>query len=202
MPKTHKYLFKQVVSLDNLLAAYHRARKKKRYRPNVTHFDFRLVENLLKIQRRLVDGSYEFGPYRNFYIHEPKRRLISAAPFPARVVHHAVVGVLEPPFERKFIHDSYACRRGKGTHRAIRRCHRFLKTYPYYLKCDIVKFFPSVDHAILLQIVGRTVRDDRLMGLLGKVLDSGKDILKDEAPGHLFPGDDLLSLLRPLIQIF
>ena len=93
--------------------------------------------------------------YDSFYIHEPKRRLISAAPFRDRVVHHALCNVIEPIFERSFIHDSYANRVGKGNHRALDRAQFYARRYRYVLPCDVRQFFPSVDHAILRRILAR-----------------------------------------------
>ena len=92
---------------------------------------------------------YRPGPYRHFFIHEGKRRKISAAPFRDRVVHHALCNVIEPAFERRFIFDSYANRVGKGTHRAVDRLQQFARRHRYVLRLDIVKHFPSLDHAIL-----------------------------------------------------
>ena len=91
--------------------------------------------------------TYRPGPYRTFTIYEGKTRQISAAPFRDRVVHHALTGVLEPIFERSFIFDSYACRKGKGTHAAVDRCQEFARRFRYVLKADVRKFFPSIDHA-------------------------------------------------------
>ena len=85
------------------------------------------------------------APYTYFDIHEPKLRRVAAAPFRDRVVHHALVRVLEPIFEKKFIEDSYACRKGKGTHAGVRRCAEFTRRFPYVLKCDLRRYFPSID---------------------------------------------------------
>ena len=122
MAKTFKDLFGKLVSWENLLDAYRKARRHKRYKPYVCDFEARREEEILKLQAELSSGSYRPGPYTHFLVHEPKRRKISAAPFRDRVVHHALVNVLEPIWEPRFIHDSFACRRGKGTHRAVRRC--------------------------------------------------------------------------------
>src|SRR5881275_480921 len=96
-------------------------------------------------------------------IYEGKTRRISAAPFRDRVVHHALTGVLEPFFERSFIHDSYACRKGKGTHAAVDRCQEFARLYRYVLKADVRKFFPSIDHAVLRGQVTRKVKDPHVL---------------------------------------
>lgn len=119
--RTHKHLYAQVCEWENLFWAYEKARRGKRGRSPAATFEFNLEANLVALLRELREKTYEPGPYHSFYIHEPKRRLISAAPFRDRVVHHALCNVIEPIFERSFIHDSYANRIGKGTHRALDR---------------------------------------------------------------------------------
>ena len=122
--------------------AYRKAARGKRGKPAAAGFEFRLEENLLALQEELRSGCYQPGPYVSFPIHDPKRRLISAAPFRDRVVHHALVNVIEPLFERRFIHDTYANRKGKGTHRALDRCTQYLRRYAYVLPIDVRQFFP------------------------------------------------------------
>ncbi len=147
--KTYRNLFPQVYAFENLYQAYRAARKGKRSKEPVADFERRQEEELLSIQVELQDQTYNPGPYHSFYIHEPKRRLISAAPFRDRVVHHALCQVIEPIWEARFIHDSYANRVGKGTHRALDRAQAFARRYPYVLQCDIRQFFPSIDHTLL-----------------------------------------------------
>lgn len=118
MPKTYTNLFPAVCHFDNLLSAYHRARQSKQQTPEMRLFHFDLERNLWDLHDELLTGNYQPGPYRHFYITEPKRRKISAAPFRDRVVHHALCHVIQPLFEHKFIADSYANRTGKGTHKA------------------------------------------------------------------------------------
>jgi retron-type reverse transcriptase len=149
------------------------------------------------MQRELRSGTYTLGSYRHFHIQDPKPRKISAAPFRDRVVHHAVVNVLEPIYERRFIYDSYACRKGKGTHRALDRAQLFVRSFRYCLKTDIVRFFPNIDHAVLLKLLERTIRDRDLMDLVRLILRSGEDVLRDQAIPGYFPGDDLFAVLRP-----
>jgi hypothetical protein len=194
--KTFRNLWPQVVCWDNLVRAYRQCRRGKRAKPDAVRFEFAWEANLLQLQRELHDGSYQPGPYRHFLIHDPKERTISAAPFRDRVVHHAVVGILEPLYERRFVYDSYACRRGKGTHRALRRAQHFLRRHAYFLKTDLVKFFPSVDHAVLLDVLHRQIADPRLLDLLGRLVASGAGVPQEEAAAF-FPGDDLFALLRP-----
>ena len=197
MARTFRNLWSRLVSWDNLLTAYAKCRRRKRSRPEAAAFDFAWEEHLLALQADLEKGAYRPGPYRNFYVYIPKRRKISAAPFRDRVVHHALVRVLEPIYEPRFLYDSYACRRHKGTHRAIHRAQHYLRRHAYYLKTDLVKFFPNVDHGVLLDLLARRIRDERLMELVGIIVGSGAGVLADEATNELFPGDDLFAMLRP-----
>lgn len=151
--KTYKNLYPRVWAWDNLYRAYRKARKGKRARATVATFEWDLEGNLVRLQDELAARTYHPGPYDSFYIHEPKRRLISAAPFRDRVAHHALCNVIEPIFERRFIHDSYANRKGKGTHQALDRCQAFARRYRHVLPCDVRQFFPSIDHAILRSIL-------------------------------------------------
>ena len=193
MPKTYKNLYPQICDFDNLLAAYRRARKGKKQTPEMHAFHFDLELNLWDLRDELLSGTYRPGSYRSFYIYEPKRRKVSAAPFRDRVVHHALCRVIQPLFERKFIYDSYANRAGKGTHKALDRAHDWVRQYPYVLKADILKFFPSVDHQVLMGVLGRTLACPPTLTLCQRILESGVGILADEYPGQWFPGDDLFT---------
>lgn len=202
--KTHKHLYSQIASFDNLYFAFKAARKGKRARPDIAAFEFNLEENLLALQSELQDETYQPGRYHNFRINDPKPRLISAAPFRDRVVHHALCGVVEPIFDRRFIHDTYACRIGKGTHAAIDRAQKFSAQYPYVLKCDIEHFFPHMDHQVLYQQFMRMIADPQTLRLCKLILDSGAEIHKDTEPAY-FAGDDpstgsgqvLFTAIRP-----
>lgn len=190
-------LFDEFTSFASLRTAYSRARRAGRTRRGTREFDFDLETSLLALGDELRTGTWRPGPYRSFYVTEPKRRLVSAAPFRDRVVHHALVAALEPMFERRFIFDSYANRRSKGTHAAIDRAHRFVRGFRWCLRTDVVKFFPSIDHQILLATVARVVRCRRTLDLVATILDGGKDVLRSEYPNTYFAGDDLFALLRP-----
>lgn len=197
MPRSHDDLWPRLVSWDNLLAAYHRCRRRKRHRRPAAEFDFAWESELVNLRRDLLDRTYRPGRYRHFRITDPKPRKISAAPFRDRVVHHALVQVLEPIFERGFMFDSYACRKGKGTHRAIRRARHYLERHGHVLKTDVVRFFPNVDHAILEGVVARRIRDPAVRWLVATILESGAGVLAAEATPSFFPGDDLFALARP-----
>lgn len=155
----------KVIAWENLLLAWRKAARGKRAKPGVADFEYQAADRLLELQSVLRVGTWRPGGYVHFYIHEPKRRRISAAPFADRVVHHALCNLIEPVFERLFISDSYANRPGKGTHRAVDRLQQFAKRYRYVLRLDIVKHFPSIDHAILLATLARHLHDDRLLDL-------------------------------------
>jgi len=190
-------MYLQLCSWDNLLLAYRRAAKGKRGHSNVATFEYRLEDNLLELQRELREQTYQPGAYTSFYIHEPKRRLISAAPFRDRVVHHALCNISEPIFERSFIADSYANRVGKGTHRALDRCQQFARRYRYVLQCDIKRFFPSIDHAILRETLSRKIADSEVRWLVDRILASGVGVLSEEYAMVWFPGDDVFAVNRP-----
>ncbi|MBI4677871.1 MAG: group II intron reverse transcriptase domain-containing protein [Elusimicrobia bacterium] len=147
-----------------------KARRGKRSRPDVAGFEFQVEREVLTLQRELLDGRYEPGPSRVFEVCESKKRLISAVPYRDRVVHHAICNVIEPVFERGFIHDSYANRKGKGTHKALARLTHFCRGADYALKCDVVKYFESVDREILLGLLGRRIADASTLGLLSKII--------------------------------
>jgi RNA-directed DNA polymerase len=195
--KTYKNLYPRIHAFYNLLQAFHLAARGKRGKDSVAAFEFNLEENLLALQDELRSQTYTPGEYHNFHLYDPKPRLISAAPFRDRVVHHALCQVIEPLFERRFIYDSYACRVGKGTHAALDRAQAFSCRYPYVLKCDIEHFFPSIDHALLLVGLGRVIADRQTLWLCGQILSSGAGLHRPEHDPRLFPGDDLFALTRP-----
>ena len=190
-------MYEQICTWDNLNLAWRKAARGKRGREPAASFEYRLEDNLLRLCEELESKTYHPGPYYSFYIHDPKRRLISAAPFRDRVVHHALCNVIEPMFERRFIVDSYANRVGKGTHRALDRCQAFARRYRYVLQCDVRRFFPSIDHAILRGILGRIIAKTDVMWLVDRILESGVGVLDDEYEMTWFPGDDLLAANRP-----
>ncbi|GJL62687.1 MAG: hypothetical protein NPIRA04_13410 [Nitrospirales bacterium] len=160
-------------------------------------FEHRLEECLIELQDALRHGTYCPGKYRSFLIHEPKRRLISAAPFRDRVVHHALCQVVEPRWTSGFIEDSFANRVGKGTHRALDRVQSYSRRFSYVLQCDIQQFFPSIDQVVVRQILSRTISDIQVLWLVDQILNSSAGILDEEYTMIYFSGDDLLSVFRP-----
>ena len=190
-------MYARLRSWHNLLLAYHRAAKGKRGRPNAAAFEHRLEDNLLELQHEFASHTYAPSGYVSFPIHDPKRRLISAAPFWDRVVHHALCNLIEPIFDRSFVADSYANRMGKGTHRALNRVQQLARRYPYVLQCDLRQFFPSMDHAILREILAGKITDPGVLWLIDRILESGTGVLTEEYDMVYFPGDDLFAVHRP-----
>lgn len=195
--KTFKQFYPQLISFQNLLSAYYTARKGKRLRSYAGRFELRLEEELLALQDALHRRTYRPGAYTSFYVYDPKKRLVSAAPFRDRVVHHALYNVLGPIYEPRFIYDSYACRPGKGTHRAVRRCWAFMQRHAYGLKADIRQYFPSIDHAVLQTMLRKKIADPAVLWLIDVILDSGRSIHTRDYVMQWFPGDDLLAACRP-----
>jgi RNA-directed DNA polymerase len=190
-------MFFTIARWDNLLQAYQNASRRKRGRGNVAAFEYCLEDNLRSLQAELRRQTYRPGRYHSFFIHEPKRRLISAAPFRDRVVHHALCNLIEPLFERSFIEDSYANRVGKGTHKARDRCQEFARRFRYVLACDARQFFPSLDHAILRGLLAQKIADEQTMWLVDQILQSGVGVLSEQYEMVYFPGDDLFAISRP-----
>ena len=186
----------QLYKWENISLAYRNASRGKRGRGATAAFEMFLADNLLELQQELEEQTYQPGGYASFYIHEPKRRLISAAPFRDRVVHHALCNVTVPYFEKLFIPDSYANQKGKGTHRALDRCTQFARRFRYVLQCDIKQFFPSIDHVILSEILGKMLPDESVMWLIKRILGSGQGVLSEEYEMAYFPNDDLFAFQR------
>lgn len=162
----------------------------------MARFERSLGEQLLRLRQALLSQTWQPGGYVHFTIHEPKRRLISAAPFADRVVHHALCRVIEPRFEAAFHPHSYANRLGRGSHRAVDQLQHWARRHRWVLRLDIVQHFPSIDHAILQALLARRVPEPGLQALIALILASGEDLPTRE-DAALLPGDDLLALCRP-----
>ena len=191
--KTHNHLFEKIISFDNLLDAAEKASRGKRKKRNVMRFNYTSEDNLFQIQEELMNKTYQPGGYHVFRIFDPKPRLISAAAFRDRVVHHALCNIIEPIFNSSFIFDCYANRMGKGTHAGIRRAQQFLRNNRYVLKCDIKKYFPSIDHELLKGELRRKIADPDALWLIDTIIDHSND---QEFVHDFFPGDDLFTALQ------
>jgi retron-type reverse transcriptase len=165
--------YKLIYDFENLYQSAETAAKEKRYKGNVLKFFDNLEENLIQLQNELIWKTYELGPFFTFEKYEPKRRVISALPFRDRVVQIALCNIIEPVFEQRFIYDTYACRLNKGSYAAANRLSYFLgkPDATKYLKCDINKYFKSIDIELLQQLImARYVEDDDIMWLIRKIL--------------------------------
>lgn len=186
--KRYGHLFERVCAFDNLFTAAQKAMRGKKQKPHIAAFDLNLEKELIRLQAELLTFSYRMRPYRCFYVYDPKLRYICAADIRDRVVHHAINNFMEPLFERIFIYDSYACRKGKGHHRAVKRLQVFSRKRKYFLKADIKQFFASVDHQILKALLGRMIKDRMLQKLLDTIIDHplpGQESGKGMAIGNL-----------------
>jgi hypothetical protein len=190
-------MYAAITSWDNLWQSYRQAVRGKRRRRSGAEFDHQVADHLIALQGELREKRYHPGAYRHFFIHEPKRRKISAAAFRDRVVHHALCNFIEPIFESRFIAHSYANRRGKGTHRAIDRLQQWSRRYPYVLRADVIQHFPSLDHERLRAKLARHLRDEEVLWLIDRIISSGAGVLNDVYDQVYFSGDDLLAACRP-----
>ena len=170
----------QATTLTALLLATRRAARSHRDVPEVAAFKMDAERRCLALQRRLrrppgSPGAWRPAPTRTFLIRDPKVRLITVSPFEDRVVHHALIAAVEPALERYAIHDTYACRRGRGQHAAVRRAQRFCRAAPWALKVDVASYFASVPHRRLENMLARRIADDGLLSWLVTILRSGSD---------------------------
>lgn len=165
-------LFASVTTFDNLLFAAEKTACGRRQTPAVARMLFNLESIVFDLQARLRDGTYVPKPHLVFWIRDPKPRRICAAQVEDRIVHHAICHVLEPIFERWMIFDTYACRKGKGTHAAIQRTQQFARQFPYVMQCDIRKYFDSVNHTILKTLLRRILKDPQVVTLLDQIIDA------------------------------
>lgn len=166
------HLLLRIAEPDNLRLAFWKAAKGKRYAGNVLAYQRRLDQNLLLLREQILSGKVEVGKYRYFTIYEPKERRICAAAFDEQVLHHALMNVCHPYFERAQIYDSYASRKGKGVHKALARARAHTRKYPWFLKLDVRKFFDSVHHEVIRQQLRRLFKEERLLSIFFAILDS------------------------------
>lgn len=189
--KRHKHLWDQVCSFENIAAAAREAMLGKRAKGAGARFFAVWEREVVRLERELREGSYRPGAYHYFHITEPKPRVVAAAPFRDRVVHHALVRVVEPIFEPRFIEDSYACRKGKGTHAGMRRALEFAKRFPWAMKCDIRRYFHSIDHRLLRGQIARVVGCPETLALIDLLLASHVERTETRWPdgGELFEAE-------------
>lgn len=181
-------LMPRIADPENIRLAFWKAAKGKGGKPDVEAFQGRLQEEIQYISEALLSGSYRWGGFHRFLIHDPKERWICAAPFRDRVVHHAILNVCEPAFERYQIHDSYACRKGKGLVACLDRASTYTRRHEWYLKLDVRKYFDSIPHERLKMRLARRFKDKELLRLLDTLIDGYAT-----SPGRGLPIGNLTS---------
>src|SRR3989338_5531657 len=182
-------LYKRIISTENLFGAFYEFSRGKRYKEDVSGFEYDLEKNIFELRRQLRDFTYTPLFPKVFKVREPKSRLIQAACVRDRVVHHALARIINPLFDPGFIYDSYACRIGKGTLYAVKRLEDFWRMESanysrkiYFLKADIRKYFDSIDHKILLGIIRNRVDCPRTIWLIKKTLGSNQGGVEGDNP--------------------
>jgi len=170
--KRKGYILEQIADPDNLRLAFWKAQTGKSCKKDVVAFREHFDGNLLQIRNQLLDGSYRCGDYNYFSVHDPKKRVICAAPFRERVVHHAIMNLCDQDFDHRQIPYSYACRRGKGTFAAVKQAASYQQKYQWYLKLDVRKYFDTIDHSILFSQLQQIYKEQRFLNLLWQIIDS------------------------------
>ena len=165
-------LYEKIAEPENLRLAFWKAQRRKSGKQDILRYRENLEENLNQLREGLLSGSIDIGHYHYFTIYDPKERMICAADFGERVLHHAIINICEPFFETYQIYDSYACRKGKGLDAAIVRLQKFVRTYPWYLKLDVHKYFDTISHDKLLCLLKRRFKDIRLITLFRGIIES------------------------------
>ena len=169
-------LYESIFSFENLHQAYLEARKGKRYRRDVLEFTHNLEENLITLQNELIWQAYQVGRYREFYVYEPKQRLVMALPFRDRVVQWAVYRQLNPILDKTYISHTFACRVGFGAHKAVKKVQYWLRkmhrqcSQVYVLKMDVAKYFYRVDHDVLMDLLREKIQDAKVINLLETII--------------------------------
>lgn len=181
-------LYNSIISPDNLRLAFVKAARGKQGRAEVGHFRTNFEQNIQKLHEQLKQNEPDIGNYHFFQVHDPKKRLICAASFPERVLHHAIITICEPVLERYAIYDSYACRTGKGLRRAVRRSQYFCRRNSWYLKLDIHKYFDSIDHEKVIRLLSCRFKDKELLDLFTALLAT-----YHTTPGKGMPIGNLIS---------
>lgn len=173
--KSYNCLFEKLISYKNLYLAYKNAKKSKPNKKQVLDFGLNLEKNLFSIQADLVNNKYNVSDYLMFKIYEPKERIITAPTFRDVVIQHAIMNIIEPIFDKTFICDSFSCRKNKGIHKGLFRIKKVIQSnnHPkYYLKCDIKKYFPSINKEILKKMISKKIKDKKLLQVLYQIVDS------------------------------
>lgn len=171
--KRFGHLYQKIIDKENLVKAHQRARKGKTSKAAVRYVDEHLEECIELLYAALKNHTYRVSDYRTKIVYEPKERTIYMLPyFPDCIVQHAILLVLEDIWDKRFLYQSYACRKGKGQHKASALCMQYVRQYKYVLKCDISKFFYSIPHAELKGVIRRKIKCKETLALLDEIIDS------------------------------
>ena len=170
--KRYGNLIEQISEYKNLNYAFYKAAKSKRIKPEVILYEKELEKNLLILQKEIQTGNVNVGNYHYFKILDPKERMICAASFPERVLHHAIMNICHPVFEKKLIHTTYATRPEKGIYKAIELAKKSVIKYKYVAKLDVRKYFDSISHTILMQKLQTIFKDLRLLLIFHKIISN------------------------------
>jgi retron-type reverse transcriptase len=170
--KRQGQLIDRIADLNNLYEAFYKAQKGKVLKSCVHAYREHLQHNLLLLQQQIITGRIETGKYHSFTVYDPKKRLICAAPFSQRVLHHAIMNVCHASFENRQIASSFASRTGKGTYAALDKAREYNRCYRWFLKLDVRKYFESIDHAILKRQLHRLFKDTHVLLMFDKIIDS------------------------------
>ena len=181
-------LYERIAESENLRLAFLKSIRGKRAKADVIAYTADLAANLRQLREQLLAEQVDVGHYHFFTVHDPKVRVICAASFPERVLHHAIMNICEPVLERYAVHDSYACRTGKGMHAAVLRAQAFTRRCSWYLKLDIRQYFASIDHAVVMRLLERRIKDRAVMRLIQDILNT-----YCVEPGRGLPIGNLLS---------
>ncbi len=165
-------LIDSVADMENLYLAYYKAQRGKLMKPSVLGYSKNLEENLKLLQKQIVEQTVEIGNYHYFTIYDPKKRTICASPFPQRVLHHALMNVCHPFFEKAQIFQSYASRIDKGTYAALAQAKKYQYRYKWFLKLDFRKYFDSINHDVLKIQIRRMFKDKQLLYIFDEIIDS------------------------------
>ena len=195
--RIYKNIFERIISPENLFSAWDSFKSDKRSKPDVLRFEWNLERNIFQLHRDLKNKTYKHSPYEGFYIKDPKQRHIHKATVRDRILHHAVFSVVNPIFEPTFIPTSFSCRVGYGTHKGVEILEKIMREASrnntrscFVLKCDIRKFFDSVNHEILLSIIKKRIKDVDVAWLLESIVRS-----YESAPSRGIPIGNLTSQL-------
>ena len=171
--KSYNNLWEKFISKENFELAYQNSIKGKLHQKQIRRFNEHKEENLEKVRQLVISGKFHTSQYRQMTIYEPKERIIYKLPYcPDRIVQHAIMNILKPIFTKLFIKDTYACIEGRGQHKASIKCSEFVRRNEYCLKCDIRKFYPSINQYILSDMLHKLIADKRFMAVIDDIVFS------------------------------